>query len=172
MDKSFNEFMLQAFREIKQLEQFNFENCRIKLPSNFNCEFLRKELTGYSDAAVVDLIEFGFPVSHNGKTGSGEIPNNHKGATEFPQHLESLLQKEVTHHSVIGPFDGPPFDDWPTFYYPLNSVPKKDSNDRQLILDLSFPHGNSINDGIDKDDYLGLEEKLVLPSIDKRAERV
>ena len=49
---------------------------------------------------------------------------------------------------------------------------KKDSDRCRLILDLSLPEGNAINDGIDKDIYLGEEEKLVLPSIDSLAERV
>ena len=41
-----------------------------------------------------------------------------------------------------------------------------------MILDLSFPEGNSINDGIDKDIYLGEENKLILTSIDNLADRV
>ena len=55
---------------------------------------------------------------------------------------------------------------------PLNSVPKKDSQERQLILDLSFPEGNLINDGIEKDWYLGECDKLVLPSVDRLVERI
>ena len=55
---------------------------------------------------------------------------------------------------------------------PLNSVPKKDSGDRRLILDLSFPEGNSINDGIPKDEYLGHWEKMSLPSVDDLAEKI
>jgi hypothetical protein len=38
---------------------------------------------------------------------------------------------------------------------PLNSVTKKDSSERRVILDLSFPTGCSVNDNISKDIYLG-----------------
>lgn len=31
---------------------------------------------------------------------------------------------------------------------PLNTVPKKDTTDRRVILDLSWPPGTSVNDGI------------------------
>ena len=44
--------------------------------------------------------------------------------------------------------------------------------ERRLILDLSFPHGASINDGILKDMYLGRTEKLQLPSIDTLVENI
>ena len=33
--------------------------------------------------------------------------------------------------------------------------PKRDSQDRQIILDLSFPPGESVNDGMVKDNYMG-----------------
>ena len=49
---------------------------------------------------------------------------------------------------------------------PLNSVSKKDSSGHQLILDLLFPQGNSINVDISKDFYQGVKEKLSLLMID------
>ena len=64
----------------------------------------------------------------------------------------------------MGPFLFPPFGD--PRYSPLNSVPKKDSSERRLILDLSFPSGRSINDGISKDWCQGFYDKLSLPSLD------
>ena len=39
-------------------------------------------------------------------------------------------------------------------------------------MDLLFPHGNSINDGIPKDEYLGDSSKMTLPSVDQLAEKV
>ena len=49
-----------------------------------------------------------------------------------------------------GPFDSPPY---PVLHCsPLGAVPKKD-NTYRLILDLSSPHGSSINAGISRSDY-------------------
>ena len=72
--------------------------------------------------------------------------------------------------ACLGPFVLPLVKE--VCYGPLNSVPKKDSKDRCLILDLSFPEGNSINDGIQKDWYQGVEEKLQLPSLDRLVQKI
>ena len=37
---------------------------------------------------------------------------------------------------------------------PLNTVPKKDTVERRIILDLSFPKGMAINDSVSKDFYV------------------
>ena len=85
--------------------------------------------------------------------------------------MAKILKKKIETGAAIGPFDESPFGK-DTFLSPLNSVPKKQSEERRLILDLSFPQGNSINDGTDKDIYLGRYEKLVLPSVDTLAEKI
>ena len=38
----------------------------------------------------------------------------------------------------------------------MNTVPKSNKNDRRVIVDLSWPHGASVNDGISKNVYLDL----------------
>jgi hypothetical protein len=52
---------------------------------------------------------------------------------------------------------------------PLNSVPKKASQDRRVICDLSFPSGKSVKDGIDKEIYMGQSIDLSYPSVDSLA---
>ena len=37
---------------------------------------------------------------------------------------------------------------------------------RRVIIDLSFPHGKAVNSEISKDQYLGTDFILTLPSID------
>ena len=89
----------------------------------------------------------------------------------FPTQMRAILKKEVETGAAIGPFSNLPFGE-ETYYSPLNSVPKRGSQDRRLILDLSYPPGNSINDSIAKDWYLGEYEKLTLPSIDALVRRI
>lgn len=43
--------------------------------------------------------------------------------------------------------------------------PKKDSLDRQVIIDLSFPHGEAVNDGINTVDFFGKDISYLLPTI-------
>ena len=55
----------------------------------------------------------------------------------------------------MGPFKVNPFNQ-PIGISPLNTRDKKDSSEKRIILDLSFPLGLAINEGIDKDKYLGV----------------
>ena len=55
---------------------------------------------------------------------------------------------------------------------PLSTRPKKGTEDRRVILDLSFPVGDSVNDGIIKDQYMGMYAKLTFPKVDEFAFRI
>ena len=56
---------------------------------------------------------------------------------------------------------------------PLNSVPKKESEDRRIILDLSFGEfEESVNGHIDKAYYLGNPIKVSYPSVDSLVELI
>ena len=130
------------------------------------------QLQFYEHKEVIQFLKYGFPVDCKRGYGSSEVPRNHKGAREFPKQVQELLNKEVSLGGTLGPFEVSPFNE-PNFS-PLNSVPKKGSGNaaRRLILDLSMPAGKSVNDGIDKDIYLGKMAKLQLPSIDEMVERI
>ena len=49
---------------------------------------------------------------------------------------------------------------------------KSDSENRRVIVDLSWPLGNSVNDMVDPDTYVGLDFMLTLPSIDDITNKV
>ena len=161
--------MIQAHLKIKASGLPNYKGCRLHIPSVLNFDYLEQELAQYHDKLVVELLKFGFPVDHDGSTGSHIVPRNHVGACKFKSQVMKQLQKEVEIGACIGPFAAPPISG--ACFSPLNSVPKKDSDDRRLILDLSYPEGNSINDSINKDWYQGIEQKLQLPSIDTLVSR-
>ena len=48
----------------------------------------------------------------------------------------------------------------------MNTVIKKDSVERRVILDLSYPVGNSINDEIFQEYYLGKKINICYPNVD------
>ena len=65
-------------------------------------------------------------------------------------HDTAALNKEVSRGHTLGPYDAPPF---PILQVsPLGAVEKKDSTYR-IILDLSSPEGQAVNDGIDQVEY-------------------
>ena len=55
---------------------------------------------------------------------------------------------------------------------PLSTRGKCNSDDRDIILDLSFPQGASVNDWTPKDSYLGWPINLTYPTVDDLAKRV
>ena len=120
---------------------------------------------GYHDFKVVDYMRFGSPVSYAGPGLRNRRCRNHKGARDFPSDISSYLHTEVGMGSSLGPFQENPFS-IPLSYSPLNSTAKRDSVERRVIVDLSFPEGASVNAGIDKDIYLGQPIRLRLPTVD------
>lgn len=50
--------------------------------------------------------------------------------------------------------------------------PKKDSDQRRIIIDLSYPSGKAVNDGIDTGNHFGTNITYSLPSISDLVERV
>ena len=93
-------------------------------------------------------------MGHNGSLFKSSSCRNHTGTTYFPEQITKYLIKEASYQVVVGLFIDYPFNDQIALS-PLNSVPKKDSSDRRVIVDLRFPEGESVNIGILKDEYLG-----------------
>ncbi|OCT57189.1 hypothetical protein XELAEV_18003887mg [Xenopus laevis] len=72
-----------------------------------------------------------------------------KSIRSNPQIVVEKIDKELALGRIQGPFVDPPFD-----YFrvsPLGVVPKKDPGSFRLIHHLSFPSGDSVNDGIGRE---------------------
>ena len=150
---------------------YNRWKCRIPVKSVWNIQWMEKELLNYHDAEVTEWLKFGFPISRE-MPSSKIMPAaaNHLGATMFPVHVENYIKQELEYKALMGPFTIPPFLE--IGISPISTRPKKDSRSRRIILDLSFPFGNSVNDGIQKDMYCGAPIKLKYPTIDSLAKRI
>ena len=64
---------------------------------------------------------------------------------------------------MLGPFDSKPIR---MHVSPLLVRDKQNSSSKRTIMDLSWPKGASVNDGVKKDVYLGTEYDLHYPSVD------
>ena len=53
---------------------------------------------------------------------------------------------------MYGPFNEPPID---LHISPLMTRTKQNSDEKRTIMDLSWPKGFSVNDGVKRDQYLG-----------------
>ena len=143
--------------------------CRIPVRSGFNINLLTEWLKDYHDREVVEWLEFGFSVSRD-TNYPDPMPAtiNHSGANMFPEAIQDYLETEISLGATLGPFSIPPFISR-IGVSPLNTRPKRDSVKRRVILDLCFPHGESVNDGIQKDQYCGQPIKLKYPTVDQMA---
>ena len=85
--------------------------------------------------------------------------------------MDRYIEKEIQMGAIIGPFESIPFK-CPVAISPISTRPKKESVDRRIILDCSWPIGASLNDGLDKFTDLGEPIKLKYPTIDDLARRI
>ena len=104
---------------------------------------MRSLLLDYKDFQIWNLLEFGFPIGSEGERS--EILQNiekkdiwkfkkHKGAEEYPDEMLAYLEKESKNAAIVGPFKTNPFTSGIKIS-PLNSLPKKDTTERRIILD-------------------------------------
>ena len=94
---------------------------------------------------------------------------NHKGAKDFPRNAQEFLNKEKAYGAILGPFNTNPFA-FNITITPFNTVPEKGSDERRIILDLSYPKGSSINDDVSKDFFHGEIVELSYPGVDQFVE--
>ena len=159
----------------KRVRQGGYPNrwgARIPIETHWNVELFDKLLTGYHDRDLIEWMKYGWPI---GRLPTMKDPTptfkNHQSATEYPEALEKYIKKEQSYGAIIGPLEAIPFTE-KMGVSPLSTRPKKDSPDRRIILDLSYPPGESVNDGIIKNNYLGFTITLSFPRTDEFALRI
>ena len=142
----------------------NYMQARIPVQSQLNVEAWKYHLQDYWDHQLLQLIEFGFPLDFNRKCPLKSEGGNHSSASEFPEDIEVYLAEERKYNAILGPFETnhiPNCQD-----SPFMTRHKANSHHRRVIIDLSWPLGESVNAGIDKHTYLGSDFELAFPLID------
>ena len=142
----------------------NFLGARIPLESQLNIPKWKVELKDYWDQQLLQFLEYGFPLGFNRSCKLGKYEGNHKSATDFPKDIQLYLKEEIEHGAIVGPFEKNPIPNG--HISPLMTRPKASSDNRRVIMDLSWPKGLSVNDGVDKNSYMGSDFKLTFPTID------
>ena len=127
----------------------NKDGCWIQVNYNWNFKFLEQKLVNYHDKDIIDLLKYGWLIEH-----SSEVPlelggTNHKGATCYQDHVDKYIEKELKHGATIGPFECIPFS-CQVAVSPVSTRAKRESTERCIIMDCSWPIGASLNDGIDR----------------------
>ena len=158
--------LIDLHEKVKSTGLPNFQLAKIPIRSKWNIEYMQSQLAGYQDKKVVTFCKYGWPIGiTDGKNLEQESLRNHSGAREFPDQMSKYITRELGEGTLLGPFKTNPFRS-PMVVSPLNTTEKRDSDERRVIMDLSFPPGRSVNDRIPKDSYLGEATGLRYPSVD------
>ena len=122
------------------------------IPTPIRIHQLSQYLTGYNAKKVRFLMSGftqGFRLQYQGERLFRDAKNL-KSAYDLPEVLRIEIAKELQAGRIGGPFISPPFPQLQIS--PLGLIAKKEAGAYRLIHHLSFPEGESINDGISADD--------------------
>lgn len=161
-----NEFpeFCELYTNIKHWNLPNFLGARIHLKTDLNIPAWKKYLANYHDQLLCQYLQFGWPVGFIADKPPETVVTNHQSAESNKAHVEKYITTELGHEALIGPFKDFPFIQWCRLS-PLMTRDKKDSSDKRIIVDLSFPENASVNDYIDPANHLGCDVTYTLPTI-------
>ena len=95
---------------------------------------------------MVQLLKYGFPLAFNRNNILEYDKQNHAWAVNYPKDIQAYLWEEMLYGAILGSFDINPIE--LAHYSPFMSRYKPGSQNRTVKIDLSWPKGNSINDGM------------------------
>ena len=145
---------------------------RVQVNFDMNIDLIDKLAVSYWDWQLPLFLRFGFPMDFRGT--QSDLRNDgscHASARDHPDHVSAYLNDEIKHKAIFGPFKNMPFGD-DTHISPFIMRNKPDSEKRRVIIDLSWPHGASVNHHTKTNEYLGTTFKLNYPSVDTYVEHL
>ena len=150
---------------------YNFQGVKIPVESNVNVSFWEHSLIGYDDSIIVNFLKYGWPVNFCSPVLPVSSARNHPTAMNYEAAVDEYIHTELQHNALAGPFSDIPMKNG-LVISPLHTVAKKKGDDsvRRVVFDLSFPPGESVNDGIPKCSYLNEDIVLEYPSVDRFVE--
>ena len=147
--------LLELHEQVKRSGCPNYQGVKVPVRSKWNIHYMEQALVNYEDSMVVTFCKFGWPIGVVGKEMREEtLVKNHRGATECSDRIYENIGRELREGTLLGSFQENPFSS-PIMVSPLNTTEKRDSPDCRVMMDLSFLPGNSVNDRIPKNSYLG-----------------
>ena len=142
----------------------NAFGAKIPVLTELNIPKWRSYLTDYIDKDIVEFLQYGWPINYVTDRVPQSSIINHKSADSYSDHVQHYLDTELGFGAIAGPFVANPLHQVLTTS-PLQTVPKRGSTKRRVVMDLSFPYNASVNDGISTNTYLDMDFKLHLPGI-------
>ena len=162
--------LLQLHSKLRSDGRYNYRGLQIPVPSKLNFRKWEEYLVDYWDWELPMLIKYGFPLDFNRETVISTEKISHKSALQFPSHVDTYLTEETEYGAMGGPYADPPIQN--LHISPFMTRDKSSSDKRRVIMDLSWPKGQSVNSGAELDRYLGTQFVLTYPSVDNITDQV
>ena len=124
--------------------------------SPLNVSQFTRDLAGHPDRRAVTYVleglQHGFRLGFQPVRRLKPAKKNKPSDFQNPKVIDHYLAIEVARGRVAGPFPSPSLPNLQVSSFGV--IPKKVQPDKwRLIVDLSSPHGSSVNDGIDPDEF-------------------
>ena len=159
-----NLVLKKIFDVVANTGQPNYRAARIPLPSVLNINNWRTDLVGYTDYGIVEFLAYGWPIGIDREAILQSQLFSHPSARAHPSDVTHYIVTELGHRALLGPFEGPPAVN--CHFSPLMTRPKRDSKFFRVIINLSWPQGASVNDGISRTNYMDGPMTISLPTPD------
>ena len=148
----------------------NYKRARFPIHSNLNIQAWERLLENSPNKRLLDYLKFGFPLSlFNHESLVNRDVVNHFSALQHPIAVTEYLQKVIDLGTILGPFEDVPYHEF--HCSPLLTRPK-DQDKRIIILNLSYPTFNSVNDRVTRDLFDGQQFLLKFPTVDHIVDQI
>ena len=137
----------------------NAFGAKIPVTSTLNIASWESRLQDYHNPNIVKFLRYGWPINYTADTLPEVSSSNHSSAVSFTEHVDYYIATELEHGAIAGPFLHNPLPR-PIITSPLQTVPKRGSTKRRVVMDLSFPASHSVSSGIPDNSYLNKHYKL------------
>ena len=162
--------LMEIYHQVCNGQGYNFQGARKRVPSGLRLEEWNRYLEGYQDRQLVDYLAYGWPINFKRGTVLQSTHENHASARQNSGHVDFYINTELGYGALWGPFESPPAG--LMHISPLMTRPKRDSANRRVIVDLSWPPGAAINEGVDEEWYIDGPATISLPTVDYLEERI
>ena len=148
----------------------NYKGARIQVPSSLNIPEWCYLLKNYDLKILGEYLQFGFPLNVDYDVFQfNEEVENHASALQRSEGVDKYFNVEVGKQAMVGPIEEVPSEK--LHVSPLMAHDKPDGGVR-VIVDLSWPLGQSVNSCVPTDVYDGIPFTLKYPTVDNVVQQI
>ena len=162
---------MNIYQKVRSTNLPNYLSARIPIPSGLDCDAWDALLSDYQDKELCQFLRYGWPSNYTAPSPPVSSQKNHPSALAHMAEIDRFIDKELSKGALLGPFVSPPFAPW-SQTSPLMTAEKKDSLHRRVIIDLSYPEGQSVNAGVAKNFFQGAYTSYNLPTVHDLAQKI